>query len=61
MVHLNSLSFILLFNKLKSTTPEYSSAAQFLQVLKQNAHIFAVKIIANKSYGRFMFSFGNTL
>ena len=39
----NSLSFTFLFNQLQSTTLE-CCFAQFLPVLKQNAHIIAVKL-----------------
>ena len=45
---------------LQSTTPE-CCFARFLPVLKQNAHITAVKINVDKSKGRFTFEFGNPL
>ena len=32
-----------------------------LPVLKQNTHIIAIKIIVNKSNGRFMYEFGYPL
>ena len=60
ITQLNSLSFISLSNKLQSTTPE-CYFAPFLPVLKPNARIIAVKIIVNKSNGRFTFEFGNPL
>ena len=56
----NSLSFIFLFNQLQSTTLE-CCFARFLPVLKQNPRIIGVKIIINKSNGRFTFEFGNPL